>query len=166
MLFGKKKEDFTIIVGCGRLGANLANTLSREGGSVLIIDKDKEAFRKLSPMFDGIALTGDATLTATLHDAQIEKAAALVSVTNYDNTNILVAQIAKEEFNIPHVMARLYDPERECVYREFNIDTICPSVLSLEEIHKLLNISEEGTHELPDQIGGTHELPDQIGGNL
>ncbi len=73
---------------------------------------------------------GDATLIHTLEGAQIRKAAAVVSVTNNDNTNILVAQIAKEMFHIPHVVARLYDPERECVYNEFGIDTICPAVLS------------------------------------
>lgn len=138
-----KKDIYTIIVGCGRLGANLANTLSGAGGSVLIIDSNKDSFRKLSPAFSGIALAGDATHINTLHDAQIEKATAVVSVTNNDNTNVLVAQIAKELFDIRHVIARLYDPERECVYREFNIDTICPAVLSAKEIDKLLNVHDE-----------------------
>jgi trk system potassium uptake protein TrkA len=54
----------------------------------------------------------------------------------------MVAQLAKEMFNIEHVIARLYDPECECVYREFNIDTICPAVLSTKEIDKLLGIPE------------------------
>ena len=139
----KKKEAYTIIAGCGRLGANLANTLSGEGASVLIIDNNKDAFRKLSPAFTGIALTGDAVMLNTLHDAQIEKATTVVSVTNNDNTNILVAQIAKELFGIEHVIARLYDPERECVYQEFNIETICPAVLSMKEINNLLNVPDE-----------------------
>ena len=135
-----KKEAYSIIVGCGRLGANLANQLSEKGESVLIIDINKEAFRKLSPSFAGIMLVGDATYLGVLHEAEIEKATAVVSVTNYDNTNILIAQVAKELFGIEHVIARLYDPERECVYREFGIDTISPAVLSMKEIDKLLGI--------------------------
>ena len=138
----KNKSNFILIIGCGRLGADLANTLSSEGGSVVIIDRNGDAFRRLSPTFTGLAQIGDATLLGTLHDAQIEKATTVVAVTNYDNTNILVAQIAKEMYGIKHVIARLYDPERECVYREFSIDTICPSLLSMEEIHKLLVVYE------------------------
>lgn len=133
-----KNYDYTIIVGCGRLGANLANTLSDDGGNVLIIDNDKDAFRKLSPSYGGLSLMGDATDIDVLHKAQIEKANVVVSVTNNDNANIMVAQIAKELFKIEHVITRLYDPERECVYREFGIDTICPAVLSANEILKLL----------------------------
>ena len=138
-----KKEAYTIIAGCGRLGANLANTLSEDGAGVLIIDNNKDAFRKLSSAFTGITLTGDAAMLNTLHDAEIEKATTVVSVTNNDNTNILIAQIAKELYGIEHVIARLYDPDRECVYQEFNIETICPAVLSMKEINKLLNIPDE-----------------------
>ena len=134
----KKKSGCIIIAGCGRLGANLANTLSNIGESVIIIDKDPDAFRKLSPSYGGITLTGDATEISVLHNAEIEKASAVISLTNHDSTNIMVAQIAKEMFNIGEVIARLYDPERECVYQEFGIDTICPAVLSMKEIDKML----------------------------
>ncbi len=134
-----KNHDYIIIIGCGRLGANLADTLSDSGGNVLIIDYNKDSFRKLSPSFGGLTLTGDATDIDVLHEAQIEKATGVVSVTNNDNTNIMVAQLAKELFNIQRVIARLYDHERECVYREFGIDTICPAVLSAKEISKLLD---------------------------
>ncbi|MCL2814990.1 MAG: TrkA family potassium uptake protein [Oscillospiraceae bacterium] len=138
-----KKDEYSIIVGCGRLGANLANQLSEKGESVVIIDINRDAFRKLSASFAGVTLVGDATYLGVLHEAGIEKATAVVSVTNYDNTNILVAQAAKELFGIEHVIARLYDPERECVYREFKIDTISPAVLSMKEIDKLLGIEND-----------------------
>jgi trk system potassium uptake protein TrkA len=142
-LFENKKIDGCIIIaGCGRLGANLANTLSDSGRNVIIIDKDPDSFRKLSPSFGGIAMTGDATEMHVLNEAEIEKAVAVISVTNNDNTNIMVAQLAKELFNIGEVIARLYDPERECVYHEFGIETICPAVLSEKEIDKLLGILE------------------------
>lgn len=136
----KKNDGYTIIVGCGRLGADLANTMSESGGSIIIVDKNPEAFRKLSPSYCGIVMAGDATEMSVLNNAEIEKATAVISVTNKDNTNIMVAQLAKEMFNIGRVIARLYDPECECVYREFGIDTICPAVLSTKEIDKLLGI--------------------------
>ena len=136
-------RGYTIIVGCGRLGANLANTLSDSGNNVAIIDKDPDAFRKLSTSFGGIVMTGDATDMLVLKNAEFGKATAVISVTNNDNTNIMIAQIAKELFSIQQVIARLYDPERECVYREFGIDTICPAVLSAKEINKLLGMESE-----------------------
>ena len=138
----KKNGSYTVIVGCGRLGANLANTLSNIGGNVIIIDKNPDAFRKLSTSFGGIVMTGDATEMTVLNNAEIEKATAVISVTNNDNTNIMVAQLAKEMYGTGQVIARLYDSERECVYHEFGIDTICPAVLSAKEIDKLLGIPE------------------------
>ena len=146
----KADENYTIVIGCGRLGANLANTLSDEGGNVLIIDKSKDAFRKLSPSFGGLSITGDALDLDVLQEAQINKASVVVAVTNSDNANIMVAQIARELFQIKRVIARLYDPERECVYREFGIDTICPAILSAKEIDKILSetgLSEDGSPE-------------------
>lgn len=143
----KNTDTYTIVVGCGRLGANLANTLSDGGEEVLIIDINGEAFRKLSPSFGGLAVVGDATEIHVLSDADIKKATAVVTVTNNDNTNILVAQIAKEYFHVQHVIARLYDPERECVYHELGIDTICPAVLSAKEIDKILKMQEKGETE-------------------
>ncbi|MDR1065874.1 MAG: TrkA family potassium uptake protein [Clostridiales bacterium] len=153
----KISDRNTIIVGCGRLGANLANTLSAGGEGVTIIDICQEAFRKLSPSFGGITVTGDATEVFALTEAGIEQAQAVISVTNKDNTNILVAQIAKELFHINHVIARLYDPEREMVYREFGIDTICPAVLSVKEIDKLLSMrrNEGSTDALESESKGS-----------
>jgi len=139
-LWGKKTDrGYTVVIGCGRLGANLANTLSDGGGNVLIIDKNKDAFRKLSPSFGGLAVTGDATDLSALREAQINKADVVVAVTNDDNVNIMAAQLAREMFQNRRVIARLYDPERECVYRELGIDTICPAVLSAQEIARILS---------------------------
>ena len=144
ILFSKTKNnnEYTIIAGCGRLGANLASALSDGGGDVVVIDKNKDAFRKLSPSFGGITITGDATEMPVLNKAEIKKATAVVSVTNNDNTNIMIAQLAKEIFGIERVIARLYDQERDCVYREFGINTICPRALSEKEIDKLLGVPE------------------------
>jgi len=152
LLINKKAdEDFTIVIGCGRLGANLANTLSDEGGNVLIIDKNKDAFRKLSPSYGGLSIAGDATDLDVLQEAQISKASVVVAVSNSDNANIMVAQLARELFHIRRVIARLYDPERECIYREFGIDTICPAVLSAKEIHKILAVTSLSKNRVQEE---------------
>ena len=142
MVIYKSREhnDYTIIIGWGRLGASLAASLSNRKKNVSIIDKNKEAFRKLSPSFGGLTLEGDATYIDILKEAEIDKSTVVILVTNNDNTNIMIAQMVKELFGIKTVIARLYDPERECVYKEFNIDTICPSILSANKIDELLNI--------------------------
>ena len=133
-----KNKDYTIIVGCGRLGASLASRFSEDGGNVLVIDEDKNSFRKLSPNYGGMAIQGDATEISVLKRAEIKNATSVIAVTNHDNTNVMVAQLAKELFHIDNVIARLYDPDRECVYRELQIDTICPVVLSTRKVDQLL----------------------------
>lgn len=138
----KKQSSYTVIIGCGRLGANLANTLSGEGENVLILDKEKDSFRKLSSSFGGLAVEGDGTELDTLKAADVQRADTVVAVTNNDNINIMIAQMAKECFSVKKVISRLFDPERECVYQELGIDTICPAVLSANEIDKILNRNE------------------------
>ncbi len=134
----KKQGTYTVIIGCGRLGANLANTLSNEGENVLIMDENKNSFRRLASNFGGLSVVGNGTDFEMLREAQIQQASAVIAVTNDDNTNIMIAQIARDIFHVDRVIARLYDPECETVYQEFGIDTICPSVLSAKEIDKLL----------------------------
>lgn len=140
MFFEKKRQsEFTIIIGCGRLGSNLANTLSNEGKNVLIMDENKNAFRRLAPNFGGLSVVGNGTDLEKLQEAQMETASSVVAVTNNDNTNIMVAQIARDLFGVKKVIARLHDPERESVYQQLGINTICPAVLSANKIDKLLN---------------------------
>lgn len=149
-MWGKKvmdREDYTIIVGCGRLGANLAMDLAEKGKGVLVIDKDPKSFQRLPASYGGLTLEADATDLDVLSEAEIEKATAIVSVTNRDNVNIMVAQLAREWFHKERVICRLYDPERECVYRELNIDTICPSILSAKEAEKLIHEKKEVPYE-------------------
>ena len=134
-----RDSGYTVVIGCGRLGASLANAISDKEASVMMVDRDEHAFRKLGSAYGGLTMTGDATDIAVLRSAEIERADTVVSVTNDDNTNIMVAQIARNVYHIPNVICRLYDPEREIVYKEFDIDTICPTVLSTREIDRLLD---------------------------
>ncbi len=132
------RDDYTIIIGCGRLGASLANTLSNKGENVLIMDNTKDSFRRLASNYGGLSIVGSGTEFDKLREAQIDRASSVIAVTNDDNTNIMVAQIAREIFNVRKVIARLHDPECEIVYQELGIETICPAVLSAKEIDKLL----------------------------
>lgn len=134
----KKSNAYTVIIGCGRLGAILANTLSNEGENVMIIDENSNSFRRLSSNFGGLSLEGNGTDLDMLKDANIHRASAVIAVTNDDNTNIMIAQIARDIFGVERVVARLYDPECETVYKAFGIDTICPSTLSAMHIDRLL----------------------------
>jgi trk system potassium uptake protein TrkA len=139
-LWGNRKQDYVLVVGCGQLGANFASRLSDAGVSVTVIDSDREAFTRLSPSYAGLTVVGDATSFDVLHEAEIERATAVVAVTNYDNTNILVAQLARRLFGIEQVVARLFDMERADVYRQFNIATVSPSGLSITELDRQMNI--------------------------
>jgi len=121
-----------VIVGCGRLGAMLADQLSGLGSSVVVIDKDETAFDSLTDRFSGFQICGDAAELSVLRRARIEKADCLLAITQQDNVNLMVAQVARQIFGVPRVMARVYDPSRQEVYRQFGIETICPTQLSAE----------------------------------
>lgn len=123
---------YVIVVGCGRLGAMLASQLSSLGSSVMVVDEDEAAFANLTTGFSGFQITGNATELAVLRQARIEKADWLLATTSHDNVNLMVAQVAKVIFKVPTVVARVFDPSREDLYRHFGIETICPAKLSAE----------------------------------
>ena len=131
----KNKKDAKrsiMIVGCGQLGSMLAEYLCEGDNSVTVIDSNDASFKKLSPNFGGFTICADAMDPESLRDADIENTDIVLVTTDNDNVNIFVAQLAKEIFGVPQVIARLYDIKREDVYKEFGIKTICPSVLSAE----------------------------------
>lgn len=125
-----KQSLYVIIVGCGRLGSYLANNLSRSGHSVVVIDNNDSAFAHLSGAFSGFQIVGDAAEFSVLKQAKIDRADALIASTREDNLNIMIAQIAKNFFNVPKVMARVFDPRREKIYRELGIETISPTSIA------------------------------------
>jgi trk system potassium uptake protein TrkA len=121
-----------IIVGCGRLGAMLANQLSSSGSNVVVVDRDEASFNNLSTEFSGFRITGEAAELATLRRAKIDKADCLLAITPHDSVNLMVAQVARTVYQVPKVIARVFDPSRQAVYHEFGIETICPTQLSAE----------------------------------
>lgn len=141
MKINEVRDDYHIlIVGCGRLGASIANTLSNSKKNVTIVDSNKDSFRKLSPSFGGLSLEGDATDIEVLQEADIKSADVIIAVTDNDNVNILIAQMAKSIFSVKEVISRLYDPDKECVYKESNIHTIFPALLSASEVERILDM--------------------------
>jgi trk system potassium uptake protein TrkA len=130
----KKDKTFYCIVGCGNLGSHLANVLSERGEEVLIIDKNKNSFKKLNLNFSGLNVEGDATDLTFLKNVGIENAKLLIAVTHEDNLNLMVCQIAKEIYDIK-VVARLSNVEKKSIYLEFGIDVICPDDLVATEIY-------------------------------
>ncbi|MDY6824547.1 MAG: TrkA family potassium uptake protein [Thermodesulfobacteriota bacterium] len=127
-----KNSLYIIIVGCGRLGSYLANQLSRVGHSVVVIDADEQTFHNLSPDFSGFRVEGDATRIAVLKEAKLKQADVFFATTHWDNVNLMVAQIARKLFHVPHVLARVYDPHREEMYNQLGIETICPTSVAAE----------------------------------
>jgi trk system potassium uptake protein TrkA len=118
---------FVIIMGCGRLGAELATILERDGHEISILDIDKYAFDHLPADFKGRKVLGDGTDQDTLRKTGAERADAFVAATRGDNRNALAAQIAKHVFNIRRVGSVIFDPLREEVYHELGLRTINPT---------------------------------------
>ena len=139
-----KKDDleYVIIAGCSRFWANIANVLSLSGKDVIIIDLDEDSFRKLSQDYSGFKLIGDATDIDVLINAGINKATMLVAATNDDDVNIMISQISKVIFNTKKVISRLYDDDKEVVYKDFNITLLRPTSLTINEFERLLCIKE------------------------
>jgi len=120
---------YIIIVGCGRVGSQLARLLSGESHNVVVIDKAQSSFDRLGGTFNGLTLVGNGFDLELLKQAGIEKADAFCAVTNGDNTNLISAQAAKRIFNVPKVIARVYDPQRAHIYSALGLDIISGTVL-------------------------------------
>ncbi|MGN6244500.1 MAG: potassium channel family protein [Motilibacteraceae bacterium] len=113
-----------VIMGCGRVGSAVAHSLEDAGHSVAIIDQNPEAFRRLGPHFRGRQVTGVGFDRDTLIEAGIEQAQAFAAVSSGDNSNIIAARVAREQFGVENVIARIYDPGRAEVYQRLGIPTV------------------------------------------
>ncbi|MCC7077949.1 MAG: TrkA family potassium uptake protein [Acidimicrobiia bacterium] len=131
-----------VIVGCGRVGIELAGALEAAGHSVSVIDKNRRSFRNLPSNFAGSTFVGLGFDRDILVEAGIERAEALAAVTNGDNSNILTVRIARETFGIEHVAARIYDPRRAVLYQRLGIATVATVAWATEQILRRLLPSE------------------------
>ena len=118
-----------LIVGCGRVGSTLARRLTRAGHDVTVVDENPTAFRRLGKGFHGQQVLGTGIDVDVLTRAGAGDADGFAAVTQGDNRNIMAALIAQQHFKIKKVVARIYDPERSQMYRDFGISTVCPTTV-------------------------------------
>ena len=122
-----------VIMGCGRVGAQLAIALDREGNDVTILDLRSDAFsRRLPADFRGRAIVGNGIDVDVLRRAGLDSADAFVAVTQGDNRNVMAAQVAQHLFSVKKVVCRIYDPIREEIYRTLGIQTISPTMVGAQ----------------------------------
>ena len=118
-----------VIMGCGRVGAQLAGLLDADGHTVTVLDNDAYSFRRLAPTFGGTALFGNGIDEEALKRAGIEEADVFVAMTQGDNRNVMAAQIAKHIFNVPRVICRIYDPLRQELYDTLGLEAFSPTTI-------------------------------------
>ena len=127
-----------VIVGCGRVGSGLAVGLVGQGHTVSIIDKVPRAFRRLPTDWPGTAIMGSGFDRNDLDRAGATGAGALAAVTSGDNSNILTARIARENYGIHSVVARIYDPRRAEIYQRLGIPTVATVTWTIDQVLRRL----------------------------
>ncbi|MDK2802811.1 MAG: TrkA family potassium uptake protein [Oscillospiraceae bacterium] len=123
-----------IVVGCGKVGCKLADSLDNNGHDVSVVDQDELNFDRLSNDFNGFTTAGYPIDLDVLKKAGADNCDVLAAVTSNDNINIMVSQLAKEVLNVPNVIARIYDPKRKDVFSHFGIHTVCPTNLTVASV--------------------------------
>jgi trk system potassium uptake protein TrkA len=141
-----------IVVGCGRVGSELGVRLEQGGHSVAIIDKNRRAFRRLPPAWPGRTVVGFGFDRDHLAEAGVDHAGAVAAVTSGDNSNILTARIARETFQIPNVVARIYDPRRALIYQRLGIPTVATVTWTTDQVIRRL-FPEQSVTEYTDPTG-------------
>lgn len=134
---------YVVIMGCGRVGSSVATALTRLGHDVAVIDRDKGAFLRLGPDFDGRTVVGMGFDREVLVAAGIEHADAFAAVSSGDNSNIISARVARETFGVERVVARIYDAKRAAVYERLGIPTVATVPWTTDRLlHALTHESE------------------------
>ncbi len=128
----KSEALYVVVVGCGRIGSRVANRLSGNGHSVVVIDRREQAFDGLTAEFGGFRIEGNATELSVLKQAKLHQADVCIATTQEDNVNLMVAQVAERVFSVPLVLAQVYDPKRKEVYERLGIRVICPNSIAVE----------------------------------
>lgn len=158
----------TVIVGCGRVGAELADILDRAGHDVIILDTSTRAFDRLPGTFAGNAVRGDGTDEDTLRRAGAKDADLFLAMTEGDNRNVMAAQLAVEELGAKRVVAKINDPLRATAYADLGLAALCRTTLMADAVCDYIGLptsGQPGVHAPRGQHPGGehHELPPPIG---
>jgi trk system potassium uptake protein len=121
-----------VIVGCGRVGSTLARNLADSGWEVVVIELREENLNRLGPEWRHPVVLGHGMDTAVLEEAGIKDADVLIAATDGDNTNLVVAQVAKERYHVAHVAARIQDPARADAYADRGFEVISPVKMAID----------------------------------
>jgi trk system potassium uptake protein TrkA len=127
-----------IVVGCGRIGSQLAYSLYKSGHEVSVVDEEEASFENLPSDFQGRLHEGDAMNQDVLERAGVKHCDALAAVTDSDALNIIVSHIAKSEYNVVQVIARNYDPKLRKVYEVFGIQVVSSTSWGAQRIEELM----------------------------
>jgi len=128
-----------VIIGCGKLGSNLAKGLSDEGNDICIIDRNGDKLNSLGSGFNGKRIKGIEFDSDKLIEAGVNEADVLLAVTSDDNINITVSLIAEKIFHVPNIIARVNDPQKNDIYNQLGINTINPIQYEIEMLKKKIN---------------------------
>ena len=127
-----------IIMGCGRVGSRLATMLDSEGHDVTVVDTNTRSFRRLPSSFNGSTVLGTGIDADVLAKAGVEKADVFVATTEGDNRNVMAAQVAQKIFNVPTVIARMYDVGRAEIFAKLGVKTYCPTLAGARLLHDMI----------------------------
>jgi trk system potassium uptake protein len=123
-----------LVIGCGRVGSAVAKELAADGWDVAAVDEREDALGRLGETWAGAFVVGHGMDSGVLREAGIEDADAVVVSTNGDNTNIVIAQVAKNRFGVQSVVVRILDPARSAFFASQGIHTICPTQTAIEQL--------------------------------
>ena len=151
---------YIIIIGCGRVGSQLASLLAQERHDIVVIDKDANAFKNLGTAFNGVKLQGYGYDEEVLQKAHIERCDAFAAVTDLDNANIMACEVVSKLHKVPRVVARVYNPESISTFQELGLDYVFgTNVVAQTLMDKIVeghgrHLSIRGDVEVIEFIGG------------
>ena len=131
------------MIGCGRVGSSVALQLDGSGWDVTVLDENEDALGRLGESWTGGFLVGHGMDLQLLREAGIEEADAVVVTTDGDNTNIVIAQAAQQQFQVPTVIARLLDPARAQFYAARGLRIVNPTSAAIESLVGAVRATEE-----------------------
>lgn len=134
---------YIVVIGSGRTGSSLASRLSRQEHDVVIVDREAEKFNNLSIEFSGFKVEGDALEHDILKQANLDQAELAVITTGNDKVNYMLTQMARVSFQVPRVMVRVIDPEKEDMFRnDSGVEPVSPLGLLVDEFSSRIELKD------------------------
>ena len=130
-----------IIIGCGRVGSLLANRLDEGGHQVIVLDRNQQAFRRLSEKFSGERIVGTGLVEEFLRPTLQEKTDLLFVMTDKDNINLMIGQAVRKKFQVGRVITEVHDSVLAGLYKELGLETVCPTDLMIKDLLQMIGQS-------------------------